>query len=162
MHQLPHLYPWVQHQSGVPPVVDLGRVLHIHRTARSGSYGPCTEAPGFDASEDFSSEASYEHGLVFRALQSTDLFAKDSTRPCKHCWKHCSRSVCGGGHRCCPNSDPRRPIADAGSTGFRAEWIYDPSDCRSGRAHRQHDWQRSDVRHAGQSAIRAARARRDL
>ena len=37
MHQLPHLYPWVQHQSGVPQVMDSGRVLQSHRTAWHGS-----------------------------------------------------------------------------------------------------------------------------
>jgi hypothetical protein len=33
MHQLPHLYPWVKHQPGVPPVTELGRSVALHVAA---------------------------------------------------------------------------------------------------------------------------------
>jgi hypothetical protein len=38
MHQLPHLYSWVKHQSGIPQigVEELGRARLTHRTARPG------------------------------------------------------------------------------------------------------------------------------
>ncbi len=80
VHELPHLHSWLEHESGIPQVIELG--LRCPRTPSDGAAGiPQQLAHEFKISMSatmfFSSEASYdEHGWFSRLLQSTALFRK--------------------------------------------------------------------------------------
>ena len=144
------LHSWLKHQPGVPQVglMDLGCACSHARPGSGNGF------QDFDSVDAFISEASYdEDRLVSSALQSTALSRIGPAYRRGYWSRH---SFDDSGHRCRPGPGSRC------TAGVCPEWIHRPSDRRSGRAHLCRLRQQSHVRHAGQFAVRAAPAWRDL
>ena len=159
--QLPHLHSWLEHERGVPQVDG-------DRAAPSGTIGRRGADPAADLAREF--KVSMSATMFFQVrlhMKKIGWFSRLSNQQPSPAM---IQRIAGGvgvaillmttGIAAAQN--PAAATCRRRMRRCPSRRVFGPSERGPGRAHGRHHGQQGHVRHAGQYAVRAARAGRDL